>query len=835
MNLKSISILLIVFITNIVQSQNILDKQKTLDKFDFWSNQDWEWYKQYIPFLETPDTEIDKTYYYRWELATIHLVYGSPESGYASTEFIDRPWWSGAFGTISCPAGHQLYDFRWLRDSRFVKDYAKFWFKTPGAQPQNYTNWVGDAVWQSYKVNRDFSFVTNLLNDLKYDYYNWEKKFWVEEEGMFAWDGMHDGMETNINSRQTPQWFEGAPGYRPTLNSYMWAQAQSIVNIADLVNDKETINEFQSKAQIIKSNFQSKNWDPTRNFFFHRFKNDEITVNKKDTIKANTLTYQDGLYEGSPHGRELIGYVPWYFNMVDDNKEYATAWKFLMDPEFFYADFGPTVVERNDPLFKISENCCVWSGNSWPFATSQTLKAMANAINNYNIDEVSKEDYIKMFKIFTMTQRKDGKPYIAEALHPDTGSWSGHDKIGHSEHYSHSSYVDLVIADLIGIKAQANDSIIIKPLVPKDWDYFILENVKYHGNDITVIWDKTGEKYNRGKGFQLISNGKTLVSLKSVDELKAYIPYKKTIATEPEQVNYAVNNSTRIYPRAIASFPGIKHPINKINDGQYWYLTPTTNQWSNVYSEERQDWAGIDFGTVRDLNRIVLYFVEDNEEIRAPKNFDIEYWDGKVWKKVENQKRQYNVPLSRKANAVAVKGLRTSKIRVLLTPEKKYNVAISEIEAWGDACFPIKTPVDTARMIKNKAEASASYTSRFDKVDTVVDGLLNPNGRWTAFESPNKSDWIQIEFDQKMAMNAVYIYLYGDTANIGPPSEMFLEYWNGSSWKAVNNQKSIPERAVANALNILKFKEVGTDKIRLTMLHSKNKYSGIYEIEVYKK
>ncbi len=90
-----------IFLCNsLINQGQILDKQKTLEKFDFWSNQDWEWYKKNIPFLETPDIEIDKTYYYRWELVTVHLVYGSPESGYASTEFIDRPWWSGAFGGL---------------------------------------------------------------------------------------------------------------------------------------------------------------------------------------------------------------------------------------------------------------------------------------------------------------------------------------------------------------------------------------------------------------------------------------------------------------------------------------------------------------------------------------------------------------------------------------------------------------------------------------------------------------------------------------------------------------------------------------------------------------
>lgn len=48
-----------------------------------------------IPLFECPDRDVTTTYYYRWELVTKHLVYGSPEDGYAFTEFIDRPFWSG--------------------------------------------------------------------------------------------------------------------------------------------------------------------------------------------------------------------------------------------------------------------------------------------------------------------------------------------------------------------------------------------------------------------------------------------------------------------------------------------------------------------------------------------------------------------------------------------------------------------------------------------------------------------------------------------------------------------------------------------------------------------
>jgi len=114
----------------------ILDADTLLHQQSFWDNQDWDWYKANIAFFECPDAEVTSTYYYRWELVTKHLTYGSPTSGYSFTEFIDRPFWSGAYGAISCPAGHQLYELRWLRDPQYARDYSRYWFRTPGAEPR---------------------------------------------------------------------------------------------------------------------------------------------------------------------------------------------------------------------------------------------------------------------------------------------------------------------------------------------------------------------------------------------------------------------------------------------------------------------------------------------------------------------------------------------------------------------------------------------------------------------------------------------------------------------------------------------------------------------------
>jgi len=151
-------------------------------------------------------------------------------------------------------------------------------------------------------------------------------------------------MEFNIASRQTRDILRGAPSYRPSFNAYMWADAQAIARIADLSGDKANAEKFRALADVLKDRVQSRLWDQQREFFLIRFRDNES--NEKDypgkPIKAGTLIYEDGPFAGSPEGRELIGYVPWQFNLPDAG--YESAWKFLMDPKYFFAPFGPSFV-----------------------------------------------------------------------------------------------------------------------------------------------------------------------------------------------------------------------------------------------------------------------------------------------------------------------------------------------------------------------------------------------------------------------------------------------------------------------------------------------------------
>ena len=119
-----------------------------------------------------------------------------------------------------------------------------------------------------------------------------------------------------------------------------------------------------------------------------------------------------------------------------------------------------------------------------------------------------------------MRVREDGKtvPWIDENLDPFTGEWlarkimidwdaKGIRKLAYRERgkdYNHSTFCDLVIAGLCGIVPQADGKVVVKPLAPEEWDWWCVDGVRYHGRDVTVLFDRDGKHYGKGKGLVVI-------------------------------------------------------------------------------------------------------------------------------------------------------------------------------------------------------------------------------------------------------------------------------------------------------------------------------------------
>jgi hypothetical protein len=678
----SLSLMLALMVVPSRASTQILDKRALFSRQTWWDNRDWDWFAARIPVFESPDTAIDATYYYRWELVTKHLTYGSRATGFTFTEFIDRPFWSGAYGAISCPLGHQFEEVRWLNDPEIVSDFARYWFETPGAQPRSYSNWYGSAMWGLYEVSRDSALLHRVLPHMKQQYLGWLNERWDVAHRMFRWDGLHDGMERNINSRQTDDFDEGAEGFRPTLNSYLYGDARAIASASSFFGDTATAREYDRRADSLRSRVQTELWDERREFFLH-----QSAHNEKQGVRALTHTYDSGVYAGNAHGRELIGYVPWQFDLPAQDKGYERAWRFLMDTAYFLSSYGPTTVERHDPQFYISPRCCWWSGNSWPYATTQTLDAMANLLNDYQQSVVTSSDWMRLFSIYTRTQRKDGRPYIAEAANPDNGSWAGHDTPHHSEHYFHSAYVNLVITGVVGLRPRADDSVVVNPLAPTSWAYFALDDVRYHGHRLAILWDRDGMHYGRGAGFMILAEGRVIARAPRLMRLAAFLPPGPLPTRAARRlVNLAVNNGHTAYPWVDVSYAAPETPASSLTDGNYWYHRSPANRWTTIGSPNAADTVTIDFGAPRRVQRVTLYVLDDGPgaKVRAPLRYDILIWASGRWVPIGEDTRSPTRPEGHKANLVDLTPTVAPRLRIILVPQSGAAVGMTELEVWGE-------------------------------------------------------------------------------------------------------------------------------------------------------
>jgi len=463
-----------------------------------------------------------------------------------------------------------------------------------------------------------------------------------------------------------------------------------------------------------------------------------------------------------------------------------------MDPERFNAPAGLRTTEKNDPLYYESPRCCVWSGNVWPYAGSQTLNAMARLLNEYRQDEVDAADWCELSRTYALSHRKEGRPYLAEAAHPETGSWSGHDTSFHSEHYLHSAFVDLAITGLIGLCPPDDDRLVVNPLAPLDWDRFALDGVAYRGRTVSVVWDRDGKRSRRGAGLSVFVDGERAAHRFDPGRLEVdlagftarAVGLASSAPTAPRPRNLAVNNDPDWYPAVSASSFHPRYPPAWAVNGQFWYHRAPPNRWLPSGAAD-EDWLEVDFGVASPVEEVRLYFLDDTagppdlvaEETpehllpegapsvrlaAPPSSYRIEVWEGERFVPARVRTQAPALPAGRRANRVELERITTERLRVVLTHPPGLVAGLSEIEVWANLSLPLPEP--RTRTL-NLARSRAVRTSHDPEsaAGRLTDGLTAFN-RYTdrartALGSARPSDWVETGLGESRAVDGLDLHL----------------------------------------------------------------------------
>ena len=456
-----------------------------------------------VPLFECPDEDITRTYYFRWWTYRKHLK--RTADGWVVTEFLPKVGWAGAENTISCPLGHHLREGRWLRDGTYLDDYTRFMLaKGTVDRLGAYVNWPAWATLERVKVSGEMGFAVSLLPAFVRHHELWRKGWRIgrsafktgqdEKTGLFRMIDNYEGTEMSLSSH----------GERPMVNAAMWAEATAISAIAGAAGAHDVAARHAAEAAALEEAIKLRLWHHGRDFFTVRsVRGDHGTV------------------------RELHGYAPFYFGM-SLGRMYQAAWRPLMRADGFLAKWGLTFPEQSAPGFRIAYegHMCQWNGPSWPYATSIALTALYEGLQGKARADmpVTARDFASLIRQYAAAHVRrldDGRtvPWIDENQNPYTGDWiartiilatpsmKSHYARERGKDYNHSTFCDLVIAGLCGIVPHEDGRIDVRPLAPPDWDWWCVDGVRYHGHDLTVLFDRDGTRYGKGKGLVALRDG----------------------------------------------------------------------------------------------------------------------------------------------------------------------------------------------------------------------------------------------------------------------------------------------------------------------------------------
>lgn len=187
----------------------------------------------------------------------------------------------------------------------------------------------------------------------------------------------------------------------------------------------------------------------------------------------------------------------------------------------------------------------VITGPSWPYETSRVLTGFANLLNRdriravpLSLREIYHSEYWSLLLQYARqhtrtyaindTAPSQGSGHVFENLHPDLGYWNNRQRMYGSndsnrnmgDDYNHSTFIDLILSGLFGIRPQEDGSVQVSPLLLSKIASFSVDHVLIHGEFIlSVIWDKSGRVYNRGQGLSVLLDGQLVANSKTIKRM----------------------------------------------------------------------------------------------------------------------------------------------------------------------------------------------------------------------------------------------------------------------------------------------------------------------------
>jgi hypothetical protein len=245
--------------------------------------------------------------------------------------------------------------------------------------------------------------------------------------------------------------------------------------------------------------------------------------------------------------------------------------------------------------------------------------------------------------------------------------------------YFHSSYIDLVLTGIAGLRPSDDGFLTIKPLAPDAWDYFAADGIAYRNHHVSIIWDRTGQRYGQGTGLILLIDGKVAAREEKLTTVR--VPLAQNPAEpQPYEVIVSANCEGKPYPKPSASFTAKYTPESAPLLGLTWFDQQFGDKWSSRGSWNNEDWYQVDFERPVDIQAVRLFLYADEQEVAAPKSCKVFYLNEAGWQDVQLTSADPPMPVAHRANLYRFRTIRAKAIRITFRHDRGIGVGLAQMQ-----------------------------------------------------------------------------------------------------------------------------------------------------------
>ena len=552
-------------------------------------------------------------------------------------------------------------------------------------------------------------------------------------------------------------------------NAYVWAAADAAAKLYEQMGNTEQAKYYRDLADKIKADVLELMWcEECQKFETYAVR---PTGTQHNANQPNLVKYT----ESNNYNYFAVGLVPDDAASVTKYKEALKA--FSNGKEFPIFPFYTANQVHNQEVSG--------SNNFSNINFTVQLRLYESALRTYDKEQTYITD--DMLAMMAEWMAWNVYPDAGDIRYPNNNEFHNIDGRTYENYYRSwiyhnilGNYTYLFIEDMAGIQPRSDEKIELSP-IDFSYDHFMVNNARYHGHDLTVVWDKPDDGktwYNEcPEGYSLYIDGTLAFTLKDLAHV-VYDSATKEISFPDGAVEIVTNNGGAAIPTAMNTAITEEKVLNMLEKSGVHGMTnlaegaevtatftpdkaraaswaekhradgsDTTSKavnetvpdpqavvdgttvdmpfWGNYGSVNERDSLTLKLSSKQTVDMATLYFYNDRQTngYSEPSKFAVEYWDGEAWQAVRQQTRTPSAPRAN-YNAVYFAPVETDQFRFTFTNKDKGFTAVTEIQLFnegGDRDHPAQNTAPSVKLAEDTSMTGNLYTTL--KATCTDDGM----------------------------------------------------------------------------------------------------------------